>query len=232
LVTVAGLGRGLRPLASGARGGFVAGAGLARGALATTAGRLAATAAAVRSGTAPGITTIFRRSMMSSRRFGLDGVVDVVFGRSYTRIGADRLSTAVANHVRPLDGYHDVIVHGSPDSFIPLGSAQLVSPAQVADTVLANPNYVPGTPVRVMSCWTGRNGESGPAQQVADHLHVEVLAPTVKAGVAASVGVQNAVLGVANRVVAPGTVVQLANGKEVVAEWVRLAPRSRPDDPL
>ena len=183
LTTVSGLRSGLQAAASGLRGGVVAGATLARGALTAGAARLTAMAASVRSGVATGLTTIFRRSTMSGRHHELEGVIDVGFTQHATRIGSDRRTLAVTNRVRPTDGYHDVVVHGSPDDFIPFGGNHVVNPAHVAETILANPNYVPGTPVRAVSCWSGLNGTEGPAQQLADHLQADVLAPTVLAGV-------------------------------------------------
>lgn len=74
---------------------------------------------------------------------------------------------------------HNVIVHGSLryDELggIPTVNGKLTNPAQIAEAVRSNPNYVQGAPVCFASCWSG---SSGSAQHLADALGAPVYAPT------------------------------------------------------
>lgn len=49
--------------------------------------------------------------------------------------------------------------------------------------IQAQPDCVPGTPVRLVACWTGRNS-NGFAQQLANELGVPVLGSTTRVSAA------------------------------------------------
>ena len=74
---------------------------------------------------------------------------------------------------------HNVIVHGSLDydelGGIPTVNDRETNPAQIAEAVRSNPDYVEGTQVCFASCWSG---SSGSAQYLADELNAPVYAPT------------------------------------------------------
>jgi len=91
-------------------------------------------------------------------------------------------------------GYgHNVIVHGSRPDYDSLGGVFYTTrkyankrgkdvydtrhthSQQIIDAVKSNPNYKPGSPVCLASCWSGSNRT---AQQVADGLKATVNAPT------------------------------------------------------
>jgi hypothetical protein len=88
-------------------------------------------------------------------------------------------------------------VHGEPNGTFRPGLVggdggnyphDYTNPEQIAQAVRDNPHYVPGQPIRLVACHTGRVDGSGldmvPAgQQVADSLGVPVKAPTQAVGV-------------------------------------------------
>ena len=102
----------------------------------------------------------------------------IYHGTFSTAIGDD---TATLNNfnkaVNTGDG-HNVIVHGalSYDELggIPYVNGSPTNPAQIAEAVRNNPNYVEGTQVCFASCWSG---SSGTAQQFANELRAPVFAP-------------------------------------------------------
>ncbi|MFG1604132.1 WXG100 family type VII secretion target [Actinoplanes sp. NPDC049265] len=111
-----------------------------------------------------------------------------------TAIGYDVSTMRNFDAVRPLPGYHDVVVHGEPNGLFRPGytgadghhhPANFTHPQQIADAIRNDPHY-DGGPVRLVSCHTGRSDVPGvvPAgQQVADALGVPVMAPTNAVGV-------------------------------------------------
>ncbi|MEU4598322.1 hypothetical protein [Nocardia sp. NPDC023988] len=107
-------------------------------------------------------------------------VVSFSHGTHSTTIGSDPAARRVTENLRN-DGAHDVILHGDESGHPLDGNGAPLSPQQVADAILVNPNYVPGTPVRLVSCFSG--GDIGWAQQIADRLGVPVHAPTDIVGV-------------------------------------------------
>ncbi|WP_157101952.1 toxin glutamine deamidase domain-containing protein [Nocardia caishijiensis] len=101
-------------------------------------------------------------------------------GSTHTTIGTDTLIRRVATNLRNL-GHHDVVVHGN-ESGLPVDAmGNPVDPQLIIGAVRANPNYQPGTPIRLVSCHSG--SDSSWAQQLADALDVEVHAPTDIVGV-------------------------------------------------
>lgn len=89
---------------------------------------------------------------------------------------------ANASKTEPLDGYHDVISHGSPVDFGQTPDAWLngrnFDHRAVARLLAKDPNYT-GGPVRLIACNTGGDGATA-AQNLANKLGTEVLAPTDK----------------------------------------------------
>ncbi|MER5553569.1 hypothetical protein ABT001_18190 [Streptomyces sp. NPDC002793] len=119
----------------------------------------------------------------------------VYFSDGRTAIGYDRSTRVNFDYVRPLDGYHDVVVHGNNQGFFEPGrvneagsgfSAGDTHPTHIADAIRANPSYN-GGPVRLVSCHTGTAAEDAldvpAAQSIANELGVPVMAPTNKVGV-------------------------------------------------
>jgi RHS repeat-associated protein len=75
----------------------------------------------------------------------------------------------------PLPGYHDVLIHGNPINFVsPAGGPMTAQ--DLAGILRSDPAY-PGGPVRLLTCSVGKL-PFGPAQQLANQLGTEVLAPS------------------------------------------------------
>ncbi|MFH9609653.1 hypothetical protein ACH4K1_19295, partial [Streptomyces sp. NPDC017448] len=124
----------------------------------------------------------------------------VYFREGRTGIGYDTSTMVNFDLVRPLDGYHDVVVHGNAQGFFEPGrvnaagqgfSAGDTHPTHIAEAIRANPSYH-GGPVRLVSCHTG-NASKGAldipaAQAIANELGVPVSAPTNKVGVSSRLG--------------------------------------------
>lgn len=87
-----------------------------------------------------------------------------------------RLSQAI----ELLEGYEDVYIHGDPDGFELRSADQRnlfdVTPSDLARMLRSNPRYNGGA-IRLMSCRTGAK-PNGAAQQLADLMGVDVLAPS------------------------------------------------------
>ncbi|MEV4384675.1 hypothetical protein AB0J68_02935, partial [Micromonospora sp. NPDC049580] len=111
-----------------------------------------------------------------------------------TGVGYDDLTMRNFDKVRPLDGHHDVIVHGTDQGYFVPGKVSAdgahmdgnaTDAAQIAAAVRENPAY-DGGPVRLVSCYAGTlkpDLDGIPlGQQVADELGVNVLAPTARVG--------------------------------------------------
>ncbi|WP_084525051.1 toxin glutamine deamidase domain-containing protein [Nocardia vaccinii] len=105
----------------------------------------------------------------------------VVYRADRTSIGDDPRTHRVRENTLN-EGEHDVIVHGSPEGAPIPSLGPEVHPEQIVDAILGNPNYEPGTPVRLLSCFSGN--EMGWAQHVADRLGVPVRAPSDAVGTA------------------------------------------------
>ena len=97
-------------------------------------------------------------------------------GRGLNLFGdADELAN-YSKAVPPEDGFFDVAGHGDEVSMEgPHGED--ISPRDLADSLRANPDYAPGTNVRLLSCYVG-SCDTGFAAQLADELGVQVKAPT------------------------------------------------------
>jgi hypothetical protein len=114
-----------------------------------------------------------------------------------TAIGYDRNTMVNFDKVQPLDGYHDVVVHGNNHGFFEPGRvnesgvgffAGDTHPTHIADAIRANPSYQ-GGPVRLISCHTGTGtvadgvADIPAAEVIANELGVPVMPPTNKVGV-------------------------------------------------
>ncbi|WP_427905536.1 hypothetical protein [Nocardia sp. FBN12] len=104
----------------------------------------------------------------------------VVHHPTGTAIGEDARTHRVSENVRN-DGSHDVVVHGRRDGSVTPSNGDPVHPRDIVDAIRSNPNYVPGTPIRLLACHAGNS--NGWAQYVADQLGVDVTAPTDRVGV-------------------------------------------------
>ncbi|MFC4377440.1 hypothetical protein ACFO5K_25500, partial [Nocardia halotolerans] len=104
----------------------------------------------------------------------------VVHHPTGTAIGEDARTHRVSQNVRN-DGAHDVVVHGRRDGSLTPSNADAVHPRHIVDAIRSNPDYVPGTPVRLLACHSGNS--KGWAQYIADQLGVDVTAPTDRVGV-------------------------------------------------
>ncbi|MGW7756979.1 hypothetical protein ACWGK6_36615 [Streptomyces violaceusniger] len=130
----------------------------------------------------------------------LDTGDPVYFRNGRTAIGYDKNTGANFDNVQPLDGRHDVVVHGNNQGFFEPGrvneagvdfTAGDTHPTHIADATRANPSY-DGGPVRLVSCHTGTIAEGAlgipAAQAIANALGVPVMAPTNKVGVSSRLG--------------------------------------------
>lgn len=86
--------------------------------------------------------------------------------------------------VKPLPDYQDFGIHGDQDGYAfaytdasgeDIGKWTQVSVREFAAMILSNPDYR-GGPIRLLACSTGKHPD-GAAQQLANYLGVEVLAP-------------------------------------------------------
>lgn len=84
-----------------------------------------------------------------------------------------------AKKIKPLDGYSDIIMHGSPTKLLAFdnNNAELSYNAKEAAELIRNSREFCGKPIRLISCNTGQ-GNNCIAQQISDILGVDVLAPT------------------------------------------------------
>ncbi|MGW4502744.1 WXG100 family type VII secretion target [Micromonospora sp. NPDC004336] len=112
-----------------------------------------------------------------------------------TVIGYDARTMRNMEKVLPLEGHHDVVVHGTDKGFFVPGKVSAegadmngvpTSATQIVTALKENPAYS-GGPVRLVSCYSGvidpkALGSVPLAQQVADELGVSVVAPTERVG--------------------------------------------------
>ncbi|MBD5080275.1 MAG: hypothetical protein HDT44_00735 [Ruminococcaceae bacterium] len=77
-----------------------------------------------------------------------------------------------------MEGYTDIVCHGSPDELLIYGldGEEWSYSAKEAANIIRNSKEYDGKAVRLISCSTGK-GENCIAQQIADELGVNVLAP-------------------------------------------------------
>ncbi|MET9488645.1 deaminase domain-containing protein [Nocardia sp. NPDC006630] len=103
-------------------------------------------------------------------------------GPDRTALGDSPEVQRVYDNVRN-EGEHDVVVHGDRFGKPTTDGNFEIDPQQVVDAIRNNPNYVEGTPVRLLSCHSGN--DIGWAQHIANELGVPVRAPSDLVGVRA-----------------------------------------------
>ncbi|MFF0500924.1 ADP-ribosyltransferase [Nocardia aobensis] len=104
----------------------------------------------------------------------------ILHGSDRTAIGDDPQTRRVYENLRT-EGEHDVIVHGNRFGRPTPGNEGETDPHHVAEAIRNNPDYRPGTPVRLVACHAGN--DIGWAQRLADELGVPVRAPSDTVGV-------------------------------------------------
>ncbi|WP_405133488.1 YwqJ-related putative deaminase [Nocardia sp. NBC_01388] len=103
-------------------------------------------------------------------------------GSDRTALGDSPEVQRVFDNVRN-EGEHDVVIHGDRFGKPTTNGNFEVDPQQVVEAIRSNPDYVEGTPVRLLSCHSGN--DIGWAQHIANELSVPVRAPSDLVGVRA-----------------------------------------------
>lgn len=94
-------------------------------------------------------------------------------------VNSNELLFENAKKIKPLEGYSDIVCHGSPFELLANGNDGEVwnYDAKEAAEMIRNSREFCGKPIRLIACQTGAL-KDGIAQQIADELGVPVLAPT------------------------------------------------------
>ncbi|MBP3459528.1 MAG: RHS repeat-associated core domain-containing protein, partial [Lachnospiraceae bacterium] len=102
----------------------------------------------------------------------------VAAGPSLVQQGEGYNLKEAATKISPVEGYTDVVIHGTSDSFGVWhnGKWEYINQRSLATFLKNNPEYNGGA-VRLISCSTGAKPD-GIAQQLANKLGVDVLAPS------------------------------------------------------
>ncbi|GAB4583206.1 WXG100-like domain-containing protein [Nocardia sp. IFM 10818] len=148
----------------------------------------------------------------------------VQHGPDRTAIGSGPDIDRVFQNLRN-EGAHDVVVHTDADGNPIDADGNPLTVEQVIDAIRNNPNYTPGTPIRLVSCYSG--SDIGWAQQIANEFNTTVLAPTD-------------IVGVRNAPDSPATVqndtpwrtFQPTQQDGTTAQPVDWMPAAQPDGPL
>jgi len=82
-----------------------------------------------------------------------------------TAIGNDPNTMNAYAYINTEDGVHNVVIHGRPSGF-----PNDMTAADVAAAIRANPDYVPGTPVRLVTCY-GANMNMPVARELQATVH-------------------------------------------------------------
>lgn len=90
---------------------------------------------------------------------------------------------AMVPQIPPKPGYYDVIIHGYPDRVVSInarGNHAPWTPKELADYIKGRPDYVRGTPIRLIACSTAHNRDAPNsfAKQFGQQMGVHVVAPT------------------------------------------------------
>ncbi|MBF6144937.1 ADP-ribosyltransferase [Nocardia nova] len=104
----------------------------------------------------------------------------ILHGTDRTAIGDDPQTRRVYENLRN-EGEHDVIVHSNRFGRPTPGNEGETDPHHIAEAIRNNPDYQPGTPVRLVACHAGN--DIGWAQRLSDELGVPVRAPSDTVGV-------------------------------------------------
>ena len=100
-----------------------------------------------------------------------------VLARAY--MNRDDLCFPIASKIEPKPGFEDFLIHGQPNKVehqTVNGQWVEYSPQDFADIIRNDPEYHGGN-IRLLACQSGRL-DGGFAQQLADIMQVQVLAPT------------------------------------------------------
>jgi hypothetical protein len=117
----------------------------------------------------------------TERAWSISEKVDA--GRSFVAPGDDARETV--EPIKPTAGQYSVIIHGNTETVginHPDGNVQLIDPEKMANLIRSDPDWG-GSTVRLVSCDTGKQPDDGSpafAQDLADELNVDVVAPTDK----------------------------------------------------
>jgi hypothetical protein len=113
---------------------------------------------------------------------GKSGIIKVAKA-SALFVGKTDLLYEHAQRIKPLDGYDDFVCHATADTFlIYSGNEEIKMPAkEYAEHIKASSSFH-NRPIRIISCQSGEKAD-GAAQQLANELGVNVLAPTEEVSV-------------------------------------------------
>lgn len=119
-----------------------------------------------------------KRNRLTNARGG--GIINNAIQISSKYVNSSEPLAEYAKKIKPLDGFEDIVIHGSPTGFsindLNGKTASSYTPREFAEILKEDPNYHGGD-IRLISCETGN--ESGfAAQYIADALGVRVMAPT------------------------------------------------------
>ncbi len=91
-----------------------------------------------------------------------------------TVLGEDALTIRNKGRLLPEQGVHQVLVHGEYN-VVRISNVTPMTAQELSDYLTAN-GHVPGTPIRLIACYTGGD-VTGVAAQLAEHIHAPVTAP-------------------------------------------------------
>jgi uncharacterized protein YukE len=127
-----------------------------------------------------GILASHADDVSSVTRFADD--VDAAAGAQSNFMAKGENFANYASRAKPEPGYHDVIAHGDGKTFGSTGTSWADGTNfdhRVLSSLLKNDPAYTGGPVRLLSCYSGAENATA-AQNLANKLGVEVLAPTDK----------------------------------------------------
>jgi hypothetical protein len=111
-------------------------------------------------------------SLMAYNKIGISSGIISKPPATSTVFGNDPVTQLNASRLIPEQGIHQVLLHGTPSGLVG------ITPRKLATTMLQN-GFQRGTPIRLISCWTGVWGD-GAAYQLSRYLKSPVSAPTNK----------------------------------------------------
>jgi LysM domain len=95
-----------------------------------------------------------------------------------TKLGNDSATLNAAKWIKPVDGYYDVVVHGTPDAVaINRGGTWVYLDQRSLATYISRQADYDGSAVRLVSCSTGQL-DFGMAQNLSNKMGVQIMAPT------------------------------------------------------
>ena len=121
---------------------------------------------------------------------------------------------SASSKVKPIANHYDVVIHGDPDSFHVLHNESWVKIDHRALATYIEKSDYAGGPIRLISCKAGFS-ETGIAQDLANKLGTEVIAPTDTAWIHSS-----------------GKITIGRTALRDTGQWNRFAPTPIPSDAL